>query len=82
MKEGLMANANAQLEAQIEKYRPKRPEDVASGGTLWHLNKHGLLPDALAREGNKEDEHGNPVITKQVAWLVMADAQRRGIVFA
>jgi hypothetical protein len=71
------AKSNAALEAQIEKFRPKKDVDQpARGGTLYHLNSKGLLPVALAVA-----EDAGSVITRQVAWEVMADAQRRGVTF-
>jgi len=73
-----------EVEAQIEKYRPKHPEDEAAGGTLWHLNRKGLLGQALAREAEKRGVDVNvlnAVLTKGTAWEVMAEAQRAGVVF-
>lgn len=80
--------ASAEVEAQIEKYRPRSGADEpARGGTLWHLNTHGLLGEALSRE---RDQHDGParstvsdglVITRQTAWEVMAEAQRNGVTF-
>jgi hypothetical protein len=78
------------VEALIEQHRPEpgTEDQPASGGHLHHLNLHGLLLDAVARQADKDGRGGalasseRPVpvvVTRQTAWEVMADAQRRGV---
>jgi hypothetical protein len=78
-----MAN-QAALEAMIASYRPvaEVEHDPASGGSLYLLNREGLLAEALAAERSKHGTTAGTIVTKLTAWEVMADAQRGGVVFS
>lgn len=75
------------LEALIEKHRPLAGEEdePASGGHLWHLNRHKLLMKAVRRQLEREGRDVTDivdrkvVVTKLTAWEVLSDAQRNGL---
>jgi hypothetical protein len=66
------------LERLIERNRPpvEEEDEPAGNAQLGHLNRHGLMPKALDRQLAHD---GRPVVSKRVAWEVLADAQRRGL---
>lgn len=75
----------ARVEELIQRHRPRVEQEQmpASPIQLEHLNGHGLLEIALARQDDWNLEHevsgGDVVVSRIVAWEVLADAQRRGV---
>jgi hypothetical protein len=81
------ADADPELARTIPRHRPwPETENYTCGsGTLWHLNRSGLLMKAarrqLARDGRDPTElvDGDVTISRIVAWEVISQAQLDGL---
>jgi hypothetical protein len=73
------------LEELIQKHKPwpGSENQPCGSGQLFHLNEHGLIQEALerqvARDSESEDDDRPPVISRIVAWEILAEAQRNGL---